>query len=56
MDSWEDNFNNYKSSSNGFEEYYNQPVEKDVRKAGREFVNSLTPEKFDEYKRKAGVK
>ena len=56
VDSWEDNFNNYKSSSNGFEEYYNQPVEKDARKAGREFVNSLTPEKFDEYKRKAGVK
>lgn len=31
-------------------------VEKDARKAGRYFVNSMTPEEFEKYKRKAGVK
>ena len=30
-------------------------VEKDARKAGRDFLNSLTPEKFEKYKSKAGV-
>ena len=31
-------------------------VEKNARKAGREFLNSMTPEEFEKYKRKAGVK
>ena len=54
---WNHNFMNYKTSEKyGKEAYKNQPVEVDAREAGREFVNSLTPEEFEKYKRKAGVK
>lgn len=54
---WNHNFKNYKTSEKyGKEAYKNQPVEVDARKAGRDFVNSMTPEDFEKYKSKAGVK
>ena len=56
VDYWKENFDDYKRPENDFDAYFNQPVEKDAREAGRDFVNSMTPEEFAEYKRKAGVK
>ncbi|SDK70442.1 hypothetical protein SAMN05428985_105370 [Nocardioides sp. YR527] len=46
---WEENFDDYKSTDNGatFDEYYNQPVEKDARNAGRDYLNNLTEEEFN---------
>ena len=46
---WEENFDDYQSTDNGdtYEEYYNQPVEVDARKGGRDYVNGLTPEEFE---------
>ncbi|SDK70482.1 Zn-dependent peptidase ImmA, M78 family [Nocardioides sp. YR527] len=46
---WEDNFDDYKSTDNGdtYEEYYNQPVEADARKSGREYLDNLTPAELD---------
>ena len=45
-----------KSEEEKEKEYWDQEIEKDARKAGRDFVNSMTPEDFEKYKRKAGVK
>ncbi|TQL67698.1 hypothetical protein FB381_1580 [Nocardioides albertanoniae] len=46
---WEENFDDYKSTSKGdtYEDYYDQPVEVDARRAGRDYVNGLTPEEFE---------
>ncbi|MEU4450590.1 hypothetical protein AB0F44_04635 [Nocardioides sp. NPDC023903] len=46
---WEENFDDYKSTDNGatFEEYYNQPVEADARKSGREYLDTVSPEELD---------
>jgi hypothetical protein len=46
---WEKNFDDYKSTDNGatFDEYYNQPVEVDARKAGRDYLNNLTEDEFN---------
>ncbi|MDO5094091.1 MAG: hypothetical protein Q4D79_11875 [Propionibacteriaceae bacterium] len=56
VDSWKENFDDYKKPEDDFDAYFNQPVEQDAREAGRDFINSMTPEDFAEYKRKAGVK
>jgi len=53
---WEHNFKNYIPATENEQAYKDQPVERDARAAGRYFVNSLTPEDFENYKRKAGVK
>jgi len=54
---WNHNFKNYIPAEEGnMKAYKDQPVEVDAREAGRDFVNSLTPEEFEKYKRKAGVK
>ena len=46
---WEENFDDYKSTENGdsFDDYYNQPVEADARKSGREYLDNLTTEELD---------
>ena len=54
VDSWESNYRDHKKG--GEPGYEDQPVEVDARKAGRDFVNSMTLEDFHKYKRKAGVR
>ncbi|GGU38535.1 DUF6782 family putative metallopeptidase [Nocardioides albus] len=44
---WEENFENYKPSSPDYDAYYNQPVEVDARKTGREYLDNVTPEELD---------
>ncbi|NYI78726.1 hypothetical protein [Nocardioides panzhihuensis] len=46
---WEENFDDYKSTGKGdtFDEYYNQPVEVDARKSGRDYLNNLSEEEFN---------
>ncbi|EGD40399.1 hypothetical protein ACWZJV_06425 [Nocardioides sp. WG-D5] len=44
---WEDNFDDYKPSDQDFDAYYNQPVEADARKSGREYLDNLTPAELD---------
>ncbi|GGR54709.1 hypothetical protein J2S40_002626 [Nocardioides luteus] len=46
---WEDNFEDYQSTENGatFEEYYNQPVEADARRSGRDYLDTLTADELD---------
>ena len=62
VEAWHKDFNRPfwadwgKSDEEIFNDYRNQSVEKDARGAGRYFVNSMTPEDFEKYKRKAGVK
>ena len=56
VSAWIENDKNYKQPKDGHKAYEDQPVEKDARGAGRYFVNSMTPEDFEKYKRKAGVK
>ena len=54
---WNHNFKNYiPATKENMQAYKDQPVEVDARGAGRYFVNSMTPEDFEKYKRKAGVK
>ncbi|MFE6646931.1 hypothetical protein ACFVJS_10240 [Nocardioides sp. NPDC057772] len=44
---WEENFDDYKSPDQDFDAYYNQPVEKDARNTGREYLDNLTAEELD---------
>jgi hypothetical protein len=44
---WEKNFDDYKSPSPDYDAYYNQPVEVDARKSGREYLDNLTAEELD---------
>jgi hypothetical protein len=44
---WEENFDDYKSPSPDYDAYYNQPVEVDARKTGREYLDNVTPEELD---------
>ena len=58
IESWRENFDDYKSTSNGdsFEEYQNQPVEVDAREREDEFAgDELTFEQLQEYQHDAGV-
>lgn len=61
VEAWHNDFNPSiwddwgKSDEEKFNDYWNQPIEIDARKAGRDSVNSMTPEEFEKYKRKAGV-
>lgn len=50
VEAWKENFPDYKSEDNGdtFQEYWDQPVEVDAREAGRDYVNDLSPEEFDD--------
>lgn len=44
---WEENFDDYKSPDKDFDAYYNQPVEADARKSGREYLDNLTAAELD---------
>ena len=44
---WEENFDDYKSPDQDFDAYYNQPVEADARKSGREYLDNLTAAELD---------
>ncbi|HIY25026.1 MAG TPA: hypothetical protein H9837_12125 [Candidatus Brachybacterium merdigallinarum] len=52
IEAWEENYYGdpgYKSSEEyGFEEYEDQPVERDAREAGEEYVEDLTPEDLED--------
>ena len=41
---WAENFKDYQRPEDDFDKYWQQPVEVDARNAGREGVNSMTPE------------
>jgi hypothetical protein len=47
---WEENFDNYQSTSDPgvtYEDYFTQPVEEDARDAGREYLDGLTEDELD---------
>jgi hypothetical protein len=44
---WEDNFDDYQRSSEGFDAYYKQPVEADARESGKDYVDHLTEDELD---------
>jgi hypothetical protein len=44
---WEENFDDYKSPDKDFDAYYNQPVEADARKSGRDYLDNLTAAELD---------
>lgn len=46
----------FQTDEQKFNAYWNQSIEVDARGAGRYFVNSMTPEEFENYKSRAGVK
>lgn len=50
VDEWDDNFDNYQSTSDPgvtYEDYFTQPVEEDARDSGREYLNGLTDDEVD---------
>ena len=52
---WADNFAHYVRPEDDFQGYLDQPVEKDARASGKEFVDGLTPEQLAEYVRNASA-
>ncbi len=53
---WDPLVDLFKTKEEKEEDYWNQSIEVDARGAGRYFVNSMTPEEFENYKSRAGVK
>lgn len=45
---WADNFDNYHTSEDGFQKYWEQPVEVDAREAGKAAVESMTIDQLHE--------
>lgn len=44
---WEENFDDYQSPEDDYEDYFNQPVESDARDAGRQYLDGLTEAEID---------
>lgn len=47
------NFDDYTSPEDDFDDYRNQPVESDAREAGGDYLDDMTPEKLERIRRQA---
>lgn len=54
VEEWEENFEDYKSPDDDFDEYFDQPVEEDARETGSDWVEDMTPEELDRLLEESG--
>lgn len=54
VEDWEDNFDDYKTTDDdGFDAYHDQPVERDAREAGSEYLDDLDKDELDRVREEA---
>lgn len=53
VEAWRDNFEDYQAPQDGFDDYFNQPVEQDARASGDAYVDDLTGADLEDHREAA---